>query len=80
MVVVMGTMTVMGVMVEKVAEVPVVLGTLMTAGLCFVLTMWIRILALFFFFNQLRLGASYLSPLYLGFLTVNCPGNLPPQQ
>ena len=50
MVVVMGTMTVMGVMVEKVAEVPVVLGTLMTAGLCFVLTMWIRILALFFFF------------------------------
>ena len=24
-----------------------------------------------FFFNQLRLGASYLSPLYLGFHTVN---------
>lgn len=48
MVVVMGTMTVMGVMAEKVAEVPVVLGMLMTAGFCFVLTMWIRILALFF--------------------------------
>lgn len=49
MVVVMLAMTVMGVMAEKVAEVPVVLGMLMTAGLCFVLTMWIRILALFFF-------------------------------
>ena len=59
---------VMEVMAEKATTMPVVLATLMTAVLCFPCgcESW-----LFFFFNQLRLGASYLSPLYLGFHTVD---------
>ena len=71
-------MAVMEVMAEKVTKMPVVLVTLMTLFCAYHVDVNLAL----FFFNQLRLGASYLSPLYLGFHTVNwsaCLGNLPPQ-